>query len=203
MTEFLSEHIRGFIRIQNVFGVKDQRVLDVSCGIIFLDPVTTSHFSQFQLMRQHCRIRISPVLVWRAEFRTHIGQIADKTHDQQNYWRLDYPRAFGYKVNCSNPHTNSSGQVKRTGDHFTLYSSCDLRATIETPCCQQYKPGDFPAGRPPDCDMIIHRNDDDGKGADPRAGSGGTSRHCDGNNNGEGEAEDEPKRGANETGKRK
>jgi hypothetical protein len=38
---FISEHIRGLIRIYNVCGVKDDRAWDIFYDIIFLDPVTT------------------------------------------------------------------------------------------------------------------------------------------------------------------
>jgi len=45
---FISEHICRFIRIYNVWGVKDERAWDLVYDIIFLAPVTTGHFSQFQ-----------------------------------------------------------------------------------------------------------------------------------------------------------
>jgi hypothetical protein len=61
---FISEHIRGLIRIYNVCGIKDERAWDLFYDIIFLDPVTTHDFSQFQLMWPHCRIRSSPFLEW-------------------------------------------------------------------------------------------------------------------------------------------
>jgi hypothetical protein len=47
---FISEHIRGLIRIYNVCGVKHERAWVLCYDIMFLDPVTTRHFSQFQLM---------------------------------------------------------------------------------------------------------------------------------------------------------
>jgi len=48
--EFISEHICGLICIDNFCGVKDERAWDLFYDTIFLDPVTTHHFSQFQLM---------------------------------------------------------------------------------------------------------------------------------------------------------
>jgi len=57
---FISEHIRGLIRIYNVCGVKDVRAWDLSYDKIFLDPVTTRQISQFQLMWPHRRSRSSP-----------------------------------------------------------------------------------------------------------------------------------------------
>jgi hypothetical protein len=47
---FILEPIRGLIWIYNVCGVKDERAWDLFYDIIFLDPVTTRHLSQFQLM---------------------------------------------------------------------------------------------------------------------------------------------------------
>jgi hypothetical protein len=52
---FISEHICRLIQIYNVSGVKDVRAWDLFYDIIFLDPVTTRHFSQFQLIWPHHR----------------------------------------------------------------------------------------------------------------------------------------------------
>jgi hypothetical protein len=57
---FISEHILGLIRIYNVCGVQDEMAWDLFYDIIFLDPVTTRHISQFQLMWPHRRSRSSP-----------------------------------------------------------------------------------------------------------------------------------------------
>jgi len=65
---FISGHICGLIRINNVWGIKDERAWDLFNDIIFLDPVTTRHFSQFQLMWPHCRSRSSPFQKWWAAF---------------------------------------------------------------------------------------------------------------------------------------
>jgi len=185
---FISEHIRGLIRICNVCGVKDERALDLFYDIIFLDPVTTRHFSQFQLMWPHCRSRSSPFQEWWAAFRSYMGQMFDKTCDQMNNWRWDNPRAFGDLVDLSNPQTTSSGKVKRTRERFCCYGSDDPRAKIEPPCCRQYKPGDFLALRPLNWDEIIDEDDDDDNWVDPGAPSGGRSRPGDGNDNDDGES---------------
>jgi len=111
----ISEHIRGLIRIYNVCGIKDDRAWDLFDDLIFLDPVTTHHFSQFQLMWPHLRSRSAPFREWWAAFRSCMGQMFDKTRDQMNNWRWDNPRAFGDQVNRSNPQATSSGKVKRTG----------------------------------------------------------------------------------------
>jgi hypothetical protein len=125
---FISEHICGLIRIYNVCGVKDERVWDLFYDIIFLDPVTTRHCSQFQLMWPHRRSRSSPFREWWAAIRSYMGQMFDKTHDQMNNWRWDNPHAFGDQVDRSNPQTTSYGKVKRTAERFSWYGSDDLRA---------------------------------------------------------------------------
>jgi len=119
---FISEHIRGLIRIYNVCGVKDERARDLFYDIIFLDPVTTRHFSQFQLMWPHRSNRSSPFREWWAAFRSYMGQMFDKTCDQMNNWRWDNPCAFGDQVNRSNPQTTSSGRVQRTSERFSCIS---------------------------------------------------------------------------------
>jgi hypothetical protein len=127
---FISEHIRGHIRIFNICGVKDERAWDLFCDIIYLDPVTTCHFSQFQLMWPHRRSRSSPSQEWWAAFCSYMGQMFDKTRDQINNRRLDNPRALRDQVNHSNPQPTSSGKVKHTGERFSWYGSDDLRAKI-------------------------------------------------------------------------
>jgi hypothetical protein len=61
---FTSENICGLIWIYNVCGVKDGRAWDLLYSIIFLDPVMTCHFSQFQLMWPDRRSRSSPFREW-------------------------------------------------------------------------------------------------------------------------------------------
>jgi hypothetical protein len=145
---FISEHICGLIQIYNVCGVKDERAWDLFYDIIFLDPVRTRHFSQFQLMWPHRRSRSSPFQGWWAAFRSYMGQMFDKTRDQMNNWRWDNPRAYGDRVDRSKPQTTSSGKVKRTAEHFSWSGSDDLRAKLEPPSCQQYKSGAFLNVRP-------------------------------------------------------
>jgi len=200
---FISKHIRGLIRIYNVCGVKDERAWDLFYDIIFLDPVTTRHFSQFQLMWPHRRSRSSPFREWWAAFCSYMGQMFDKTPDQMNNWRSDNPRAFGDPVDRCNPQTTSSGKVKRTGECFSWYGSDDLRAKIELPSCRQYKPGDFLAVRPLNWDEIIDDDDDDDNWADPGAPSGGRSHPGDGYDKDDGESEEDTQGGEKGTGKGK
>jgi hypothetical protein len=132
-----------------------------------------------------------------------MGQRFDKTRDHMNNWRWDNPRAFGDQVTRSNPHTPSSGKVKRTGEHFSWYGSDDLRAKIEPPSCRQYKPGDFLGVRPLNWDEIIDKDDDDDNWADPGAPRGGRSRPGDGNDNDNGESEEDTQGAGKGTGKGK
>jgi hypothetical protein len=106
--QFISEPIRGLIRIHNVYGIKDERAWDLFFDIMFLDPVATGHISQFQLMWPPCRSRSSPFRVWWAALRSHMGQMFDKIHDQMNNYRWDNPHAFGDQVDHSNPQSSSS-----------------------------------------------------------------------------------------------
>jgi hypothetical protein len=127
----------------------------------------------------------------------------DKTCDQMNNWRWDNPCAFGDQVDSSNPQTTSMGKVKRTGERFSLYGSDDLRAKIELPSCRQYKPGNFLAVRPLNCDGLIDDDDDDENWAGCGAPSGGWSRPCDDNDNDDGEDEEDTQGGEKGTGKGK
>jgi len=99
---FILQHVCGLIRIYNVCGVKDDRAWDLFYDIIFLDPVTTRNFSQFQLMSPHHRSRSSPFWEWWADFRSYVGQMFDKTRDQMNNWRWENPGGFRDQVDRSN-----------------------------------------------------------------------------------------------------
>jgi len=200
---FISERIRGLIRGYNDCGVMDERAWDLFYDIIFLDPVTTRHFSQFQLMWPHRRSRSSPFREWWAAFRSHMGQMFEKTRDQMKNWRWDNPRAFGYRVDRSNAQTTSSGKVKRTTECFSWYSRDDRRAKIEPPSCRQYKPGHFLADRPMNWDDIIDEDDDNENWADPRAPSHGRSRPGNSDDNDKGEGEEDMQGGEKGIGKGK
>jgi hypothetical protein len=67
--------------------VKDERAWDIFYDITFLDPVTTHHFSQFQLMWPHRRNRWSPFRERWAAFDPYMGQIFDISRDQMSNWR--------------------------------------------------------------------------------------------------------------------
>jgi len=96
-----------------------------------------------------------------------MGQMIHKTRDQLHNWRWENPHAFGDQVDRSKPQTTSSGKVKRTRERFSWYGSDVLKAKIQPPSCQQYKPGDFLAVRPLNCDEIIDDGDDDENWVDP------------------------------------
>jgi len=92
---------------------------------------------------------------------------------------------------------------KRTIECVSWYGSDDLRANIEPPSCQQYKPDDFLAVRPLNWDEIIDENDDDNNWVDRGVPSGGWSRPSDGNDNDNAEGEEDTQSGEKETGKGK
>jgi hypothetical protein len=187
----ISEYIHGLIRIYNICGVKDERAWDLFHDIMFFDPVTTHNFSQFQMMRTYCRSGSLPFRVWWAAFRSYMRRMFDKTRDRRINWRWDNPGACGDQVDCSNQWTTSSGMVKCSGERFSWYGSDDLRATIEPPSCQQYKPGDFLAVGPLNWNEMFHEDDDDDNWADPGGPSCGRSCPGHGNDNHNAESEED------------
>jgi len=111
---YISEYIHTLTQIYNVWGVQDERAWNPCYDIIFLYPATTRHLLQFQLMWPHRRSRYSPFREWWGAFRSYVGQMLDKTHDQITNWRWDNPRAYGDHVDCCNPWTTSLRKVKCT-----------------------------------------------------------------------------------------
>ena len=200
---FFLEHIRRLIRINNFCGVKHERVWDLVYDTIFLDPVTTRHFSQFQLMWPHRRSRSLAFREWWAAFHTYMGPMIDRTSDQTNNWRWDNPRAFGDRVDCSNRETTSLGRVKSTGERFSWYGSDDCRTKIAPPSCRRYEPGDLLAVRLLISDAIFDEDDNDENWADPGVPSGGRRHPGDGNDNDNGEGEENTQGSEKGTGKGK
>jgi len=120
ITGFIPEHIRGLLLIYNVCRVRDERAWDLFYDIIILDPVTTRHFSQFQLIWPHHRSRSSPFRGWWAAFLSYMGQMFHKTPDQMKNWRWDNPRAFGDQVDRSHLQKPSLGMVNMHWREFLL-----------------------------------------------------------------------------------
>jgi len=145
---FILEYISGLVWIHSVCGTNIERAWDLFHDIIFLDPVTTRHFSQFQLIWPHRRSRCSSCREWWAAFHLYMGQMYDQTGGQMSSWRWDNPCTLGDQVVRSIQQTTSSENVQCTDECFSWSGSDDLRAKIEPPCCWQYKPGDFMAVRP-------------------------------------------------------
>jgi len=167
MTGFISEHICGLLRMNNVCGINDERAWELLYDIGILDPVMTRHISPVQLMRPHHRGRCLPFQDWRAAIRSDMAQMFDTTLNQMNNCRWDIPSAFSDYVDPSNLLTTSSGKVQHTGECSSWYSSPDRRALIAQSRCWQYKPDDLLAGRPLNWVEIIDGDDDDGSLADP------------------------------------
>ena len=134
---FISEHICALVRIYNVCSINDGTAWDLTYDIIFLDPVTTRHFAQFQVIWPHHRSRRSPSREWWPAFHSYMGQTFDTTRDQMNNWKWDNPRGFGDQVDRSNAQTTSLGKMKHTSKRFPWYGSDDLRAKIEPSSCRQ------------------------------------------------------------------
>jgi len=144
----ISEHICGLKQIYTACGIEDARAWDIFYDIIFLDPVTTHHFSQFQLMWPHRRSRSFPFRKWWAASCSYMWQMLDETRNQMNNWRWDNPHAFGDQLDRSNPQATSLGKVKRTSEHFSWYGSDVLQAKIELRSCLEYMPRNILAVRP-------------------------------------------------------
>jgi hypothetical protein len=201
---FILQHIHGLIWIYNFCSIRDEKAWDLFYDLIFLDPVKTRHFSQFQLMWPHRRRKSSPFWELWAGFRSYIGPMFDKTRGQMSSWRWDNPRDFGDQVDRSNPQTIRLGKVERSGERFSWYRSEDLRAKIELPSCWLYKPGYFMAMRPLNWDEIIDQDDNDENWADPAVPSHRKSCPCNGNDNDNSEGEEEDTQGGEKgTGKGK
>jgi hypothetical protein len=160
----MSEHIRGLIRMYHISGIKSERAWDLMYDVLFLDPVTTRHFSQFQKMWNQRHDRESPNLQWWRAFKAYMGHMFDKTRDQLNNWRWDNPEAFGDVVDRSNPQYTQSGKIKRTGERHKWYGTSDFDAKIEPPTCRDQEPGDFIAG---ERRVWRHRLPGQGKGYGP------------------------------------
>ena len=203
MKGFILELISELIRIYNVCGVKDERAWDILHVLIFYDPVTTRHFGQIQPISPNRRCRSSAFREWWVAFRSYMGQMFAKTHDQMNNWRWDNSHAFRDQVDRSNPQTTSSGMVKSTGHRFPCDGSDDLRSKIEPPSCQEYNEGNILAVRPLNWDEIIDEDDDDDEWVDPRAPGGGRSRPGDCNDSDDGDGEEDTQGGEKENGNRK
>jgi hypothetical protein len=130
-----------------------------------------------------------------------MGQMFDETHEEINVWRWDNPCVIGNQVDRSNREATSLGKVTRTGLRFSSYTTDVLRAMIEPPSCQQYKPGDFLAVRPLNGDEIIDEDDDDENWVHPGAPSGARSCSSDGYHNDDCEGEEDMQGGENGTRK--
>jgi hypothetical protein len=86
---FISDHICGLIRKHNSCSFDLPKAWDFVYDKISLDPVTTRHISQYQLIWRHSKSRSSPFREWWAAFRSYMGQMFDTTRDPMNVWRCD------------------------------------------------------------------------------------------------------------------
>jgi hypothetical protein len=118
--------------IYNVCSIGDERAWDLFYDIIILDPVTTCHFSQLQLMWPYRRSRSSPFRDKWGAFSLYMWQIFDKSRDKMNNRRWDNPRAFGDEVDLFNPQSTSLVRVRRTSERFSWYVSSDLRSEMSS-----------------------------------------------------------------------
>jgi len=111
LKQFISEHIHGLIPIFNVSFCKGERAWDLFYDIIILDPVTTHHSWQFQLILLHWSRSRSHFGEWWADFGSYMGQMFDKTRHQMNNWRWDNPPALGDLVDHPNLRRATLGKI--------------------------------------------------------------------------------------------
>jgi len=151
---FISEHIRALIRQYHIPGIKSERAWDLFYDIIFLDPVTTRHFAQFQGMWKYRNAKDSPHYEWWRAFHTYMSHRFDKTHEQMNNWRRYNPEAFGDPIVELPTERTRSGKWKPTGKQIKWYGTADLMAKLEPPSCRGGKaPASFLALQPVKCLM--------------------------------------------------
>ncbi|KAF8539341.1 hypothetical protein BDD12DRAFT_838511 [Trichophaea hybrida] len=89
--QFMAEHIRGLIRMYAIHGVKDDGAIDLMYDILFLDPVTTRHFAQFQGMWKHRTSNQPRHMEWWIRFRAFLRDCFDKTRVQMNRYHKENP----------------------------------------------------------------------------------------------------------------
>jgi hypothetical protein len=91
---YLAEHIRGLIRIYGLGGIKSDGALGLLYDILFIDNITTNHFSQFQEMWTHRSSELPEHVEWWSVFRAFVRDCFNTTRDQMNrFYRESHPKA--------------------------------------------------------------------------------------------------------------
>jgi hypothetical protein len=89
--QFMAEHIRGLIWMYAIHGVKDDGAIDLMYDILFMDPVTTRHFRQFQGMWKQRASTQPRHIEWWSGFRAFLRDCFDKTRVQMNRYHKENP----------------------------------------------------------------------------------------------------------------
>ena len=91
---YLAEHIRGLIRIYGLHGIKSDGALGLLYDILFIDNITTDHFSRFQGMWIHRYSVVPEHVEWWSVFRAFVRDCFNKTREQMNrFYRESHPDA--------------------------------------------------------------------------------------------------------------
>jgi len=91
---YLAEHIRGLIRIYGLRGINSDGLLGLLYDILFIDNITTDHFSQFQEMWTHRSSEVPEHMEWWSVFRAFVCSCLSKTHEQMNrFYQMSHPQA--------------------------------------------------------------------------------------------------------------
>jgi len=134
---YISQHICGLMQIFNISSVYYGSEWYLFYDISLCDPVMTSHFPQFWVIGLNRRRTWLPFWEWLVTFHSCMQQMFDKTSSEMNNWRWVNAHTFGDQVNHSNVWATSLRMVEWTGQHYSRYSSDDIRALIEPACCQK------------------------------------------------------------------
>jgi hypothetical protein len=78
-----------------ISGMMDIRAWDLIYDILFLDPITTPHFAQFQWLWRHRLENSGDNFQWWNLFKGFLGGCFGKTQEQMNHYRADNPSQFG------------------------------------------------------------------------------------------------------------
>src|ERR1700730_15519113 len=87
--KFMGKPIRGLIQMYAIHGVKDDGAIDLMYDILFVDPVTTSHFRRFQGMWKQRASTQPRYIEWWSGFPAFLRDCFNKTRVQMNWYHKD------------------------------------------------------------------------------------------------------------------
>jgi hypothetical protein len=82
----MAEHIRAMIRAYGIGSIKDSAVEAMIYKILFLHPLTVTHFGQFQAMWPHRASKRAQHTEFWDQFRAFLWDCIDKTRAANNFF---------------------------------------------------------------------------------------------------------------------